>query len=177
MLASKNKQIIRKANITDIPRIYQLYKIVATVYPNNLTQTSDEINLDYVTKTVTKGLERGLVLVIDYGQIIGYLKAYTSPFHSLSHVLTHGTMMIHPEWENQGYGHQLLSAYLIEITKNMSHILRFELLPHSNNKKAINFYKQQGFIQESIAENRIKNNQGKLESETTLVWFNPNYPN
>ncbi len=129
--------VIRKANLTDISKIYRLYKIVAEVYPNNLTQSVDEITLDYVTETINKGLKQGLVLVIDNGDIIGYLKAYTSPFKCLSHVLTHGTMMIHPEWENKGYGSQLMLRYLSEIKQNMPHILRFELLPHSANKKAI----------------------------------------
>lgn len=51
-----------------------------------------------------------------------------------------------------------MCAYLTEIKNKMPHIFRFELLSHSNNKKAIDFYKKHGFFEESRAEKRIRNN-------------------
>ena len=167
---------IRKASINDIWQIYNLYKTVAIVNLGSLTQEEDEITLEYVSDTVRKGLARGLILVIENdGQIVGYLKAFTSEFRTLAHVLTNATMMIHPEWQGRDYGSKLINAYLQEISVNMSHILRFELLPHQSNQKAIQFYKRHGFMQESLAEQKIRTPKENFEPEVTLVWFNPNF--
>ena len=168
--------IIRKATINDIWQIYNLYKTVAIVNLGSLTQQEDEITLEYVSDTVRKGMTRGLILVIENdGQIVGYFKAFTSEFRTLAHVLTNATMMIHPEWQGRDYGSKLINAYLQEISANMSHILRFELLPHQNNQKAIQFYKRHGFMQESLAEQKIRTPEKNFEPEVTLVWFNPNF--
>jgi L-amino acid N-acyltransferase YncA len=168
--------IIRKATINDVWRIYNLYKTVAIVNLGSLTQQEDEISLEYVSDTVRKGLARGLILVIENdGQIVSYLKAFTSEFRTLAHVLTNATMMIHPEWQGRDYGSKLINAYLQEISVNMSHILRFELLPHQSNQKAIQFYKRHGFMQESLAEKKIRTPKENFEAEVTLVWFNLNF--
>jgi L-amino acid N-acyltransferase YncA len=168
--------IIRKATLNDIWSLYKLYKIVAQVNRGNLTQEEDEITLEYVNEMLNKGLERGLVLVIEEeGKIIGYLKAFTSRFRCLAHVLTNATMMVHPEWQGRGAGSQLMDAYLGEIQANMLHILRFELLPHQSNPRAISFYERHGFVRESIACQRIRKPQGNFDSEVALVWFNPNF--
>ena len=168
--------IIRKATINDIWQIYNLYKTVAIVNLGSLTQQEDEITLEYVSDTVRKGLVRGLIFVIENdGQIVGYFKAFTSEFRALAHVLTNATMMIHPEYQTQNYGSKLINAYLEEIKTNMPHILRFELLPHQGNQRAIQFYKKHGFMQESLAEEKIITPQDNFEPEVTLVWFNPNF--
>jgi len=170
------KAIIRKATRNDIWSLYELYKIVARVNRGNLTQEEDEIPLKYISEVVKNGIERGLVLVLDQeNQIIGYLKAFTSRFRCLAHVLTNATMMVHPEWQGKGYGSQLMDAYLEEIQANMPHILRFELLPHQGNQRAIKFYERHGFVRESLASQKIRNPQGNFDSEVTLVWFNPNF--
>lgn len=167
---------IRKATAKDIWPIYHLYKIVARVNRGNLTQEQDEITWEYIGTVVHKGLERGLILVVEKDdKILGYLKAFTSEFRSLAHVLSDATMMIHPEYQSAGYGGQLLDAYLAEIKLNMRHILRFELLPHESNQKAIQFYYRHGFVQESLAHRKIRHPQGSFESELTLVWFNPEF--
>jgi putative acetyltransferase len=168
--------IIRKATLNDIWSLYKLYKIVARVNRGNLTQEEDEITLKYISQVLGTGIECGLVLVVEQGnQIIGYLKAFTSRFKCLAHVLTNATMMVHPEWQGKGYGSQLMDAYLSEIKANMPHILRFELLPHQSNSRAIEFYERHGFVRESIAFQKIGKPQGNFDSEVTLVWFNPNF--
>ncbi len=167
--------IIRKATLDDLQPIYQLYKTVAQDCPGNLTQEDSEITWSYVLEEVNKGLRRGLILVIEnQGSIIGYLKAFTSEFRCQAHVLTHATMMIHPLWQNQGKGGKLLDSYLQEIKQNMPWILRFELLPHQSNIRAIRFYKRHGFVIESLAHQKIRNWSGNFEAEVTMVWFNPN---
>ncbi len=168
--------IIRKATLNDTWQIYDLYKIVARSNRGNLTQEEDEITLHNVSEVLKKGLTRGLVLVLEKdNQIIGYLKAFTSEFRCLAHVLTNATMMVHPEWQGRGYGSTLMNAYLSEIKSSMPHILRFELLPHQGNQRAIRFYSRHGFVQESLAQKRIRNPNLTFEPEVTMVWFNPNF--
>jgi GNAT superfamily N-acetyltransferase len=124
--------IIRKATLNDIWSLYKLYKIVAQVNRGNLTQEKDEITVKYISKVLNKGLERGLVLVFDQkNQIIGYLKAFTSPFRCLAHVLTNATMMVHPEWQGKGYGSQLIDAYLSEI-KSIAVAIEFRTQPEGH---------------------------------------------
>jgi ribosomal protein S18 acetylase RimI-like enzyme len=84
-------------------------------------------------------------------------------------------MIVHTEWQGKGYGGQLIDAYLREIKANMPHILRFELLPHRSNTRAIEFYQKHGFRCESMAFQKIRNLRGNFDSEVTLVWFNPNF--
>lgn len=168
--------IIRRATENDIRPLYKFYKIVARSNPGNLTQEEGEITLDYVGWVLKEGLKYGLVLVIEEGgEIVGYLKAFTSRFKCLAHVLTNATMIVHPEWQGKGYGGQLIDAYLREIEANMPHILRFELLPHRSNTRAIEFYRKHGFRWESMAFQKIRKPQGNFDSEVTLVWFNPNF--
>lgn len=168
--------IIRRASENDIRPLYKLYKIVARSNPGNLTQEEGEITLDYVCGVLKEGLQCGLVLVIEEGgEMVGCLKAFTSRFKCLAHVLTNATMIVHPEWQGKGYGGRLIDAYLREIEANMPHILRFELLPHRSNTRAIEFYKKHGFRWESMAFQKIRKPQGNFDSEVTLVWFNPNF--
>jgi L-amino acid N-acyltransferase YncA len=168
--------IIRKATESDLPQIYTLYKTVASTNPGSLTQQVDEITLAYVQEMLTKGRERGLVLVLEQNShLIGYLKAFTSKYRCLASVLTNTTMMIHPEWQGKGYGSQLMQAYLREIQRLLLHLKRFEVFPHHSNRKAIDFYLKHGFSIESVSEQKILNFSGNLESELTMVWFNPNF--
>ncbi len=178
--SAQNSQLVqsslRKATPNDLWKIFDLYKIVAQVNRGHLTQEEDEITLEYVSEMLRLGTERGLILVLEEDdKIIGYLKAFTSQFRCLAHVLTNATMIVHPEWQGKGYGGQLLDTYLSEIKSNMPHILRFELLPHQGNQRAIHFYERHGFVRESIAHQKIRRTDENFESEVTLVWFNPNF--
>ena len=93
------RSIIRKATPNDLGQIFSLYQIVARSDRGNLTQEEDEITLEYVNEMLIKGLQLGLILVFEEDKkIIGYLKAFTSEFRCLAHVLTNATMMVHPEW-------------------------------------------------------------------------------
>jgi GNAT superfamily N-acetyltransferase len=168
--------LLRRLTLNDLEQIYNLYQIVAQVNQGNLTQEPDEITLNYVEDMLICGLVRGLILGIETeGKIVAYLKAFTSEFRCLAHVLTNATMMVHPDWQQHGYGKQLMIAYLQTIQSQMQHILLFELLPHQSNLKAIQFYKKLGFVQQSVAPERIRTISGNFESEVRLVWYNPNF--
>lgn len=163
--------------MNDVNQIYNLYKIVSRNNPGNLTQEEHEIDIDYVTEMVKTGIERGLVLVIEKdGEIIGYFKAFTSKFKCLAHVLSDGTLMIHPKYHgSNGYGAKLFIKFLEEIKINMKHILMFEIVPHEENKLAVQMYHKLGFKLESNNEKKIRNYNGNFGGELRMTWHNPNF--
>lgn len=168
--------MIRQATLADLKPIYSLYQKVISANPNNLMQGIDEISISYVQEMLNNGLKRGLILLLEKdSSLIGYLKAFTSPYRRCAHVLTNTTMMIDPQWQNQGYGSQLMNAYLTEIKTNLRHIYRFEVLPFASNQKAINFYVKHGFVMENSSRDKIRNIKGNFESEMIMAWFNPKF--
>jgi hypothetical protein len=166
---------IRKATMDDVEQIYFLYKTVARSNPGNLTQEEYEITIDYVEEMVKSGLERGFVLVAQIdNNIIGYAKSFTSKFKCLAHILTDGTLMIHPDHQ-RGCGAKLLLTLLYEIKTNMRHILKFEIYPHKTNKLAVQMYCKLGFKIELSNANKIRNYDGSFGDELLMSWENPNF--
>lgn len=167
--------IIRKANLKDRFQIFHLYKTVAKTFPGNLTQEEEEITIEYVTEMLSSSIERGLALVIEKDSfIVGYMKAFTSKFKCLAHVLTDTTIMIDPNFVGKsGFGSLLFNEFKNIIQTEMQYIKRFELLPHEKNQKAIDVYVKLGCSVEKISNQRIRNIDGTFGSEVCLVWYNP----
>lgn len=166
--------VIRKATMNDVGQIYDLYKVVTKHNPGNLTQEDYEVTIDYVEEMVKNGLERGLVLVIERAnKIIGYSKAFTSKFKCLAHVLSDGTLMIHPNYQS-GYGAKLSLRFLHEIKTNMRHIMKFEIVPHEVNKLAIQMYYKLGFKLDNNSS-KIRNYDGSFGGEMLMSWKNDNF--
>lgn len=169
--------IIRKANINDVLDIFFLYKSVAQAFPGNLTQEVEEITFEYVKDCLLQAMQRGLALVIEKdGKIIGYMKAFTSRFKCLAHVLTDGTMMIHPKYaKTSGYGAKLFIKFMYIVKEEMKHILRCEILPHDSNIFAINMFQKLGYKLEATASKKIRNTDGTFGGEVCVTWENPNF--
>lgn len=168
--------LIRKVTKKDAKQIYELYKAVSAKYPGRLTQYTDEIRLGYIEKDVIqKSLDLGLMLVTEKdGKIIASAKAYTSPYRCLSHVLTNGTLMSHPDLQTFRCGTALLKEFLKTIELKMPHIYMLEGLPHETNTIMIKFHKKCGMIEVGRIKDKIINN-GTKEKEVILTWKNPNF--
>ena len=54
-------------------------------------------------------------------------------------------------------------------------ILRVELIARESNTKAIDFYKQIGFVQEGRFEKRIIGTDNQFEADIPMAWFNKNF--
>jgi GNAT superfamily N-acetyltransferase len=129
--------------LNDAPNILELYKKVASIYPDNLTQQVDEITLRYVESVLQHANLYGLILLMyKDGNLIGFLKAYTSEFRRKGHILTNATIMIDPTALGEGFSTQLLRTYLGEIQKSWRHIRVMELLPHDSNIRGIRLYER-----------------------------------
>ena len=97
--------LIRIAKKEDLNNIYNLYKSVINSDVGHLTQFIDEIYKDYVKTELEKAFNLGLCIVVEENnKIIGFMKAYTSEFKTLAHVLTNTTIMICSDYQNKGYG-------------------------------------------------------------------------
>lgn len=168
--------MVRRAVLGDARSIFDLYVKVTHADPGHLVREESEVTVDYIHSELHNGFHRGLVMVIELGdRIIGYLNAYTSEACSLAHVLTQASMMVDPDWQDQGLGGMLLATYLQEIRTKMPHIYRFELFTHQSDRRAIEFYEHHGFLRESEAVAKLRTAEGTFESEVTLVWFNPDF--
>ena len=169
--------IVRKATLDDVENVYYLYKIVTKSDPYHLTQLNTEVHYKYVEGELKKALELGLSLVIEKDdKIIGFMKAYTSEYVTLAHVLANTTVMIHPDYQNKGYGTLLLSNFLDMIQNDMQYIYELELVPHETNNGAILFYKKNGFKEEYVSHSKIFNKKNNnFEDEICLIWKNPSF--
>ena len=167
--------VIRKATLNDIEQIYDLYKAVTKHNPGNLTQEDYEVTIDYVEEMVKTSFERGLILVIDRdGEIIGFFKAFTSKFKCLAHILGDGTIMIHPDYQ-QGHGFKLAIYALNTISKTMSHIMQFDIVPHESNQLAIKLYQKLNFKYQFNNKDKIRNYDGSFGGEVLMSWKNDNF--
>ena len=168
--------LIRKVKKEDAKQVYDLYRAASKKYPGRLTQFADEIRFEYIKEDVIqKSLDLGMMLVVEYdGAIVASLKAYTSPYRCLSHVLTNATLMSHPNLQTFKYGAILFKEILKTIEREMPHIYIFEALPHETNRKAVQFYKSCGMIESGKIQEKIINN-GQKESEIILTWKNPSF--
>ena len=108
-------------------------------------------------------------------KIIGLIKSYTSEYRALAHVMANTTVMIHPNYQSKGYGGLMIRKFCDTVKSEMQHIYMIELVPHSNNTRAIKFYIRNGFHFESKTRNRIFTENGNMVDELKMVWKNPNF--
>ncbi len=150
--------IIRKATLDDANGIFDVYKKSAKVYPENLTQYEDELTLDYIKSEIKNALERGLILVaVNNNKIIGSLKAYTSKYRKLAHILANATFTSSPTFDGKKGFILLLKSFLKHIQLEYPHIYKLEGVPHESSKKLVEHYLKYGFNIECNIENEIFN--------------------
>ncbi len=167
--------IIRPALLADFEGIFRLYKTVAA-QGNGIARHEDEITEGYVRENLTRGLEDGIVLIVESdGQIVAEIHTYRMGIRIFEHVLSHLTIAIHPNFQGQGIGFQLFKKLLEKVENDMRHILRVELHARDGNKAAIGLYKKLGFELEGYLKNRDKLADGSFYDDVSFGWMNKNY--
>ena len=166
---------IREAILTDFGGIYRLYKKVAA-QGNGIARFEDEITEGYVRENLTRGLNDGIVLVVESGgQIVAEIHTYRIGIRIFEHVLSNLTIAIHPNFQGKGIGFQLFKHLLEKVENEMPHILRVELHARSGNEAAIKLYKKLGFELEGFLKNRDKLADGTFYDDISFGWMNKNY--
>jgi L-amino acid N-acyltransferase YncA len=106
-------------------------------------QQVDELTLTYIQIILQQACLRSLALLMfENGKLLGYMKAYTSEFRRLTHVLTDGTVMMKPTAIGKGYVCKLYQAFYDEVQNSMRHIRLIEIVVHSSNIHSIRLNKK-----------------------------------
>ena len=174
------KYTTRFAERTDEGKIFTLYKKVASI-PGGIAREEDEITPAYVASNLRKSLEKGVSLVIDNPDtavdIIAEIHCYPLEPRVFGHILSELTIVVHPDFQNQGLGKRLFIDLLKHVEENRPDILRLELIARESNTKAIAFYQKIGFAIEGRFEKRIDTKTGRFEADIPMAWFNRNFGN
>lgn len=168
---------ICKADYKDLDGIFELYKKVSSINTGNLTQFPNEVYKNYIKSEIFENaLKLGLCIVVkDNNKVIGLMKAYTSEYKALAHIMGNTTIMIHPNYQSNGYGGKMVRTFLNILENEMRHIYMFEIIPHANNIRALDFYLKNGFKFESKTTNRIFTQNNTMVDEIKMIWQNPNF--
>ncbi len=167
----------RFADLEDKESIQKLYKRVSKV-TGGIARTENEITEKYIRNNLTNSIHNGVCIVIDspnFDKIIAEIHCYKLTARVFDHILSELTIVVDPEFQNQGLGKLLFKSLLSHIEEHRTDVLRVELIARESNTKAIRFYEKLGFKIEGRFENRIDNGTENFEADIPMAWFNKNY--
>ncbi|MDR2077422.1 MAG: hypothetical protein LBP39_00470 [Rickettsiales bacterium] len=173
-----NSVFLRDAIRDDVFGIYKLYLEVAKTFPDSITQHISEITLDFVNEIITLSMRYGLAMVAEdsSGTIVGFFKAFTSPYRNLAHVMMNTTLISTPDATGRKIFILILRAFLDKLKNEYRHIYKLQGRPHETNRAAINCYLRNGITIEHVFNKHIFNfNKYVLENEVIVSWLNPNF--
>ncbi len=135
---------IRKAVITDLDYIYDLYMHPA-INPFLLYEVMDK---EIFTPIFIQLLQDAVQYIYsDNDKDVGMFKLIPHTYRS-AHTVYLGGIAVHPQFAGMGYGRSMLNA--IKVFTKQAGFLRIELSVAAQNEKAINLYKKTGFLKEGI---------------------------
>ncbi|TAE21487.1 MAG: N-acetyltransferase [Cytophagales bacterium] len=165
---------IRPATPADHAQLLALHRAVAQD-PNGIARTPDEITDEYVASLLTIQPPNGLQLVIqnEAGELIGEIHAAKYGLHIFDHILTHLTIMVHPDWQGKGVGKALFNQFLVEVRANFPEVRRVELEARASNEASLGLYRSLGFIQEGVYRNKTRNRDGSFVDSIPMAYAVP----
>jgi putative acetyltransferase len=167
--------VFREGTMDDYEGIFVLYKTVAAE-DGGIARTVREITEDYVRQNLSESLASGIVVVAENdGHIIGELHAWRMNIRIFEHVLSHLTIAVHPDFQNQKVGRRLFHLFLQKIEDEMPYIRRVELHTRAGNLRALALYQKLGFQIEGYLKDRDKMADGRFDDDVSLAWMNKNY--
>ena len=162
---------IRRACADDVDAIVALYRRVAAM-PGGIARLANEIDDDYVAAFARKAADDGLQLVGTEpdGIIVAEIHAFKTGLFCFSHVLSDLTIVVDPRAQGRGWGRRIFEEFLDRIADLFPDVLRVELIARESNRKALDFYRSLGFVQEGKLRGRIRNPDGSLEADIPMAW-------
>jgi GNAT superfamily N-acetyltransferase len=156
---------IQKADITHIPAIQQLARLIWPVTYNNIIskeQIAYMLNLFYAEPSLQKQMNEGhqFILAIDNDKIIGfadYAKQTTFQYKL-------NKLYVNPDQQSKGTGKFLLYHIIQDILSNNATHLEVNVNRHNN---ALQFYLKNGF--EIIKEEDIDIGEGYFMNDYVLL--------
>ena len=149
--------IIQQAKKSDLATILvlqkQCYQQEAAIYEDYqippLVQTIQSIQTDFEQQVFLK--------LVEQEQIIGSVRGYIE-----KDICKVGRLIVHPDFQNKGYGKQLMKA----IEKEFPTANQFELFTGHRSIKNLSFYKKLGYQEFQ---------QQKIHDRLTLVYLKKNF--
>jgi ribosomal protein S18 acetylase RimI-like enzyme len=168
----------RTADIDDVHRLIELYKVVAQT-EGGIARVEQEISESYVRDFLEKSLSSGIIIVgenpDDPEELVAEVHAYKAGIKVFDHVLGDLTIVVHPKFQGKKLGRTIFTIFLEEVGRNRPDIGRVELIAREGNLKAIELYQSLGFQIEGRLEMRIKTPEGNYEADIPMGWQNPNF--
>lgn len=174
----ENTYTHRFADLGDEGRIMSLYKTVAGNI-GGIAREAEEVTPEYIKSNLEKAIQNGICLVVENPdndrQFLGEIHCYKLQPAVFNHILSELTIVVHPDFQNQGIGKLLFVSLLKYIEEVRNDILRVELIVRESNTKAQMFYQKIGFKPEGRFEKRIDTKSGSFEADIPMAWFNKNF--
>jgi putative acetyltransferase len=158
---------------SDLAGILYLYRAVAAI-PGGLARTVEEITPEYAGHFLSRSLAAGVILIARHPEsrtIVGEIHAWVPEPRVFSHVLGDLTIAIHPDVQGRGIGRQLVEGLLAVVVHQRPEIRRVELIARESNRKAIDLYRNLGFVEEGRLVDRIQGDGGGFEADVAMAWI------
>jgi ribosomal protein S18 acetylase RimI-like enzyme len=160
--------LIRKALPQDAKEISAIWKIICSErkYTTVNIPFSEQKEKEYIESLSDR---EGIFLAKSEGKIIGFqsLDKWAKFTDSFDHVGTLGTFII-PDWRGQKIG-KILTNYTFNFARKNGYE-KFVIYVRSENLRAIEFYKDLGFIEKGTLERQVKIDN-KYEDEIFMEMF------
>ncbi|MEK7355727.1 MAG: GNAT family N-acetyltransferase [Bdellovibrionota bacterium] len=168
--------ITRFLTTEDASKVLDLYRLIAVKPDAGFVRMEDEINHDYVTKSLGRGVSGGVAIgAFDRTnqKIVGAITARKLGLKLFDHVLSGLVIGVHPDHRRQGIGRRLFLDFLEHIHTERPDILRVELIARDSYQRQIEFYESVGFRREGTFEKRIRRADGTFEADVPMGWIKP----
>lgn len=160
----------------DAKVLLDLYRLIAASPTAGFVRMEDEINQDYVAKSLSRGVNGGVAIgAFDRanGRLIGAITARKLGLKVFDHVLSGLIIGVHPEYQRKGIGRRLFLDFLEHLQSERPDILRVELIARDSYQRQIEFYESVGFRREGSFEKRIRRSDGSFEADVPMGWIKP----
>lgn len=156
--------------------LLDLYRTIAMSPGAGFVRMEDEINQDYVAKSLSRGVSGGVAIgAFDKGsqRLVGAITARKLGLKLFDHVLSGLIIGVHPEYQRRGLGRRLFLDFLEHLQTDRPDVLRVELVARDSYQRQIEFYESVGFRREGIFEKRIRRPDGTFEADVPMGWVKP----
>lgn len=160
----------------DASALLDLYRLIAAKPDAGFVRMEDEINDEYVKKSLNRGLRGGIAIgAFDRAsqKMIGAITARKLGLRVFDHVLSGLIIGVHPDHQRKGVGRRLFLDFLEHVHTERPDVLRVELIARDSNQRQIEFYESIGFRREGLFEKRIRRADGTFEADVPMGWIKP----
>ncbi|RYZ74863.1 MAG: N-acetyltransferase [Proteobacteria bacterium] len=156
----------------DAESLLSLNRELAAI-PHGFVRNEEEMNLEFVEKTIERGVNGGIALGAferGSGRLMGAITSRQLALKAFEHVISNVTVGVHPDFQQKGVARRLLLDLLENVQMNREDITRVELIARESNQRQIAFYESIGFRREGVFEKRIRNPDGSYEADIPMGW-------